>query len=120
VKLPTLIVREARRGKWTISLAGYGEVEVCHAMFLNGSRYRQELRGAKPQTKERKRAQAQRIAKDGAVVISEDRWTDLGNNKVDRHRTGYVGLFAAGNVNFDGKALIFDVGERLANLRRPR
>jgi hypothetical protein len=119
VKLPTLIVRDARRGKWTVFLAGYGVVEVCHNMFLNGSRYRQELRSAKPEAVERKRAQAQRIAEDGRVVISEDRWTDLGNNKWDRHRTGYHGLFAADNVSFDGEVLTFDVGERLANLRGP-
>jgi hypothetical protein len=119
VKLPTLIVRDARRGKWTISLAHYGVVEVCHQMFLSGSCYRQDQRSAKPRTVERKRAQAQRIAKDGVVVISEDRWTDLGKNKYDRHRTRYVGLFAADNVSFDGEVLTFDVGERLANLRRP-
>jgi hypothetical protein len=117
VKLPTLIVRDAHRGKWTVLLAGYGVVEVCRDMFLNGPCYRQELRSPKPETAERKRAQAQRIAKDGRVVISEDRWTDLGNNKWDRHRTGYVGLFAADNVRFDGEVLTFDIGERLANLR---
>ena len=55
---------------------------------------------------------------DGMVVISRTAGPNLVNKKWDRHRTGYVGLFAADNVSFDGEVLTFDVGERLANLRR--
>jgi hypothetical protein len=47
LRLPTLIVRDPRRDKWTINVGGYGEgTWVCHQMFHTGDAYAQPCFGA--------------------------------------------------------------------------
>ena len=116
--LPTLIVRDARRGKWTVSVAGYGrDIPVCHQMFLTGDSYDQPCPGANWPKKE---AQAEEIARRGVVCISTDYWSAPPGTPgpVERHRTRYVGLFRAFNARFEDRHLRFVLGERLCNLRR--
>lgn len=104
-----------RPGVWYADVVGVGRFPCLHHHCLKGASYRQGPFASNDQRNQRGKAtQASSINKDGRVVITLD--------AIDRQpwkRIGYVGLYCASNARFDGKYLTFDLGAKVANLRRP-
>jgi hypothetical protein len=101
------------RGDWTATIPEWGVVYgVSHFQFCKGKGAPLPLSYREVCDDRRMPDHAQRLAKDGRVILSTDEPTENGGFR----RTGYVAIYAITNVAYNDSTyeLTFDCIEKLA------